>query len=49
MRNAVFGALIAVTGALSAMPAAQAQDYGWSYGHAPYPSRWERDAWRQRP
>ena len=44
MKNAVFGALIAVAGAFAAMPGAQAQGYG--YGYAP-PS-WEREQWRER-
>jgi hypothetical protein len=46
MKNIVFGALIAATGALSVVPGAKAQGYG--YGYAPYPSpSWEREAWHQ--
>ncbi|MBP0445318.1 hypothetical protein J8J14_11060 [Roseomonas sp. SSH11] len=47
MKNAVFGALIAIAGALSLTPGAKAQDFG--YGYAPYaPSGWEREQWRER-
>jgi hypothetical protein len=45
MKNAVFGTLMAVVGAFSVIPGAQAQGYGYGYG--PPPS-WEREQWQQR-
>ena len=47
MKNAVFGALIAVAGALTAIPGAQAQGYGYGYAPPPPPS-WERERWHER-
>jgi len=49
MKKAVFGALLAVAGAVSAIPSAQAQGWGYGYGYAPPPPpRWERDEWHAR-
>lgn len=51
MKRAILGALIAAAGALSVIPAAQAQSYGSPYGWggygAPRQSGWEGSEWRR--
>ena len=52
MKRAIFGALIAAAGALSVIPAAQAQPYGAPYGQggygAPGYAYGEREDWQRR-
>lgn len=52
MKRAVLGALIAAAGALSVIPAVQAQPYGAPYGQggygAPRYSNWEQEEWQRR-
>ena len=51
MKRAIFGALLAIGTAVAAVPAAQAQSFG--YGYAPQYERqvtspWGHDDWRER-
>ncbi|MCR0985186.1 hypothetical protein [Roseomonas populi] len=47
MKNAVFGALLVMAGALAVAPTAKAQSYGYGYGYAPPPPAWEHEGWHE--
>lgn len=52
MKKLVLGAMLAVAGALTVVPGAKAQGFGYySYGYAPPPPpphHWEAERWRER-